>query len=71
MRMKVLVITSVDFDVIGQRLIRSNISVRYWRESVNIMVKYISYFQISRKPMIQLGGKYYTVFLLSLEYPAN
>jgi hypothetical protein len=69
MRMKVLVITSVDFDVIGQRLIRSNISVGYWRESGNIMVKYISYFQISRKPMIQLGGKYYTVFLLSLEYP--
>jgi hypothetical protein len=27
-----------------------------------IMVQYISYLQISRKPMIQLGGKYYTIF---------
>jgi hypothetical protein len=28
-------------------------------------------FMISRKPMIQLGGKYYTIFSLSLEYPGN
>jgi hypothetical protein len=26
------------------------------------MVRYISYLQISRKPIIQLGGKYYTIF---------
>jgi hypothetical protein len=32
MQMKLLGITNVDFDVIGQRLIRSSISVRYWRE---------------------------------------
>jgi hypothetical protein len=33
------------------------------------MVQYISYSKISRKPMIQLGGKYYTIFSLSLDYP--
>jgi hypothetical protein len=32
------------------------------------MVRYIGYLLISRKPIIQLGGKYYTVFPLSLEY---
>jgi hypothetical protein len=31
------------FDVIGQRLTRFSISVRYWRKSRNIMVRYISY----------------------------
>jgi hypothetical protein len=25
----------------------------------------------TRKPMIQLGGKHYTIFSLSLEYPGN
>jgi hypothetical protein len=58
MQMKLLGITSVDFDVIGQQLIRSSLSVRYWRKSGNKMVEYISYLLISRKPMIQLGGKY-------------
>jgi hypothetical protein len=33
MHMKLLGITSADFDVIGQRLIRSSVSIRYWRES--------------------------------------
>jgi hypothetical protein len=37
MQMKLLEITSVDFDGIG-RLIRSSISVRYWRKSGSIMV---------------------------------
>jgi hypothetical protein len=39
MPMKLLGITNVDFDVIGQRLIRSSISVRYWRKSGSIMVQ--------------------------------
>jgi hypothetical protein len=61
----------VDFDVIGQQVIRSSISVGYWRKSRSIMVQYISYLYISRKLMIQLGGKYYTIFSLSLEYSGN
>jgi hypothetical protein len=40
-------------------------------KSGSIIVQYISYLQISRKPMIQLGGKYYTIFSLSLEYAGN
>jgi hypothetical protein len=28
-------------------------------------------FMISRKPMIQLGGKHYIIFSMSLEYPGN
>jgi hypothetical protein len=34
---------NADFDVICQRLIRSSISVRYWRKSGSIMAQYISY----------------------------
>jgi hypothetical protein len=48
-----------------------SISVRYWRKSGSKMAQYISYLYISRKPMIQLGGKHYTRFSLSLEYPGN
>jgi hypothetical protein len=43
---------NVDFDVIGQRLIKSSISVRHWRRSGSIMVQYISYLYISRKSLI-------------------
>jgi hypothetical protein len=32
MQIKLLGITNVDFDVVGQQLIRSSISVRYWRK---------------------------------------
>jgi hypothetical protein len=51
-----------------------------WKESVVVpihkksdkrVLQYIGYSYISRKPMIQLGGKYYTIFSLSLEYPGN
>jgi hypothetical protein len=38
---------------------------------LEFMVEYISYLLISRKPTIQLGGKYYIIFSLSLEYPRN
>jgi hypothetical protein len=71
MQMKLLGITNVDLDVIGQRPIRFSTSLRYWRKSGSNMVKYISYLYISRKSMIQLERKYYTIFSLSLEYPGN
>jgi uncharacterized LabA/DUF88 family protein len=38
---------------------------------LTLMVQYISYLHISRKPMIHLGGKYYRVFSMSFEYPGN
>jgi hypothetical protein len=71
MQMKFLGVTSADFDVMGQQLIRTSISVRYWRKSGSIMVQCISYLYISRKPIIQLGRKHYTIFSLSSEYPGN
>jgi hypothetical protein len=37
MQMKLLGTTNVGFDIIGQRLIRFSISVRYWRKSASIM----------------------------------
>jgi hypothetical protein len=43
MQMKLLAITNVDFNIIGQQLIRFSISVIYWRKSGSIMVQYISY----------------------------
>jgi hypothetical protein len=42
MQVKLLGITSEDFDVIGQQLIRCSISVRYWRKSGIIMVQFNS-----------------------------
>jgi hypothetical protein len=58
MQMKLLGITSVEFDIMSQQLLRSSISIRYWRKSGSIMVQYINYLQISRKPLVQLGAKY-------------
>jgi hypothetical protein len=43
MQIKLLGITNVDFDVIGQLLIRSSISVRYCRKDGSILAQYISY----------------------------
>jgi hypothetical protein len=37
-QMNLLGNTNIDFDVIGQQLIRSLVSVTYWRKSVSIMV---------------------------------
>jgi hypothetical protein len=37
-------------------------------KSGSIIVQYISYLYISRKPMIQLGEKHYRIFSLSLEH---
>jgi hypothetical protein len=53
------------------RPIRFSISGRYCRKNGSIMIQFISCLYISRRPMIQLGGKYYTIFPLNLEYPAN
>jgi hypothetical protein len=45
---------------------RSTDQIFYIRQMLekngSILVQYISYLEISRKPTIQLGGKYYTVF---------
>jgi hypothetical protein len=71
MQMKLLGIANVDLDIIGQRMIRSSVYIAYWRESESMRVLYIIYLKISRKPMIQLGGKYYAIFPLSMEYPGN
>jgi hypothetical protein len=40
-------------------------------EDGHIMVHYIRCLEVSRKPTIQLGGKYYRIFSLNLEYPEN
>jgi hypothetical protein len=56
--MKSLGIISVGFKL----LIRSFAFVRYWRKNGNTMRQYIIYSKTSKKPMIQLGGKYCTIF---------
>jgi hypothetical protein len=37
MKVKLSGITNVDFDIIGQQLIISSVSIRYWRKSGGIM----------------------------------
>jgi hypothetical protein len=71
MQMKLLGITDADFGVIDKRLIKFSVFGRYWRKNGSIMAQYIGYSYISRKPAIQLGGRYYTIFSFSLEYPGN
>jgi hypothetical protein len=56
-------IISVGFEVTYQLLIRSFAFVGYWRINRSTMGQYISYLQTLRKLMIQLGGKYCTIFL--------
>jgi hypothetical protein len=46
----------------GFRRNRSFAFVRYWRRNGSTMRQYISYSLTSRKPVIQLGGKYCTIF---------
>jgi hypothetical protein len=60
--MKLLGITGVDFNVTDQLLIRFSAFIRYWRKYESAMKQYISCSWTSRKPMIQLGGKYCAVF---------
>jgi hypothetical protein len=52
-----------------QLLITYSTFVRYWRNKiVNTVELDISYLQTLRKPMIQLEGKYYTIFSLNSVY---
>jgi hypothetical protein len=67
--MKLLGITSVNFDIIGQRLVRLSVSSKILEKSGSIMVHQL--FIDSKKAYDSLGGKYYTAFLLSLEYRGN
>jgi hypothetical protein len=53
-----IIIISGAFDVTDQLMIRFFAFVRYWRKNGSTMRQYISYSQTSRKPTIQLGGKY-------------
>jgi hypothetical protein len=56
----------MDFEIADQQLIKFFISSTYWRKNGSIMVQYLSYLQISKKPTNELGGKYYTIFSLIL-----
>jgi len=66
MRKKSLGIISVDSDATGQLLIVYSAFVKYLRKNGNKMKQCISSVKISRKLMIQLGGRSYIIFLLSL-----
>jgi hypothetical protein len=70
MQMKLLGITNVDW-----RNRSTTDQILYIQQILgkngSIMAQYISYLQISSKPMIQLRGKCCTIFLLSLEYAGN
>jgi hypothetical protein len=55
------------FDITDQLLIRSFAFVKYWSRNVSTTRHYIGYSYTSRKPMIQLGGKY--CILIEFEVP--
>jgi hypothetical protein len=59
----------VGYDITDQLLIRFLHSPDSGKRNGSTLTQYISYSQILRKPMIQLGGKYFTIFSLSLGYP--
>jgi hypothetical protein len=69
MQRKLLGIISVGFDVTGQLMIVYSAFVKYSRKNDNTMRQCISYLEISRKRMIQLGGRSCIIFLLSLASP--
>jgi hypothetical protein len=69
MQRKLLEIISVGFDVTGQLLIIYFAIVKYLRKTGNTVRWCISYLQISRKPMVQLDGRYCIIFLPSLVFP--
>ena len=66
MQRKLLGIINVDFDATGQLLIIHTAFVKYLRKSGNTMKQGISYLSISRRIMIQLGGRSYGTFSVSL-----
>jgi hypothetical protein len=63
---KLLGIITIGFNVTDQLVIRCFAFGRYWRQNWSTVRQYISYSCTSRKPMIQLGGKFlqysYTVW---------
>ena len=61
----------MDFDATDQLLIIYSAFVKYWRKNGNTRKQYISSLYTSRKLMIQLGGRSFIVFSLSLESPRN
>jgi hypothetical protein len=71
MQMKFFMITNVDSGVIGQRLFRYSISVRYWRKIGNTIGTVNQLFMDFKKAYFSLRGKYYTIISLSMEYPGN
>jgi hypothetical protein len=50
------------FKVTDLQLIRFFAFIRYWWKNGSTVSQYISYSYASRKPMIQLGGKYCIIF---------
>jgi len=64
---KLLGIISMDFDAPGQLLVIYSEFNQHLRK--NAEKQCISYLLISRKLMIQLGGRFCIIFLLSLVYP--
>jgi len=66
---EIIGIVSVDFDAAGQLLIIYSAFVKYLRKNGNTMKQCIISLQTSRKLMIQLGGRSYIIFSLSLVSP--
>ena len=66
MRRKLSGIISVAFDATGRLLIIYSASAKYLRKNGNTVKKFISSLYNSRKLMIQLGGRSYIRFSLSL-----
>ena len=59
----------MDFDAAGQLLIIFSVFIKYLRKNGNTMKQCISSLKTSRKLMIQLGGRSYIIFSLSLVSP--
>jgi len=68
MRRKLSGIINVVFDATGRRLIIYSAFAKYLRKNGSTMKKFISFSYISRKLMIQLGGRSYTRFSLSFVF---
>jgi hypothetical protein len=64
-------ITNVDFDIIGQRPIRSSISVRYWRKKCQYNGTAHQLFIDFKKAYDSVRRKVLYNIPLSLEYPGN
>jgi len=59
-------IINVDFEATGQLLIIHSAFIKYLRRNGNTVKQCISCLQISRKLMIQFGGRPCLIFSLSL-----